>query len=175
MACDIGWRCHHLRRGLEGHFWGCAAEICHENLEPRWFRKTRESCGSHMDSRLLTMFIPNACLSICQKCLQDLLGRNSSAQEAGFLVVIYESSTSKCFSGFWFVAATPVMFHGFGARFRSPAQGRAGAGANPVSSVAALIALRLERWPGLKLTSRFEKVSVQKSQKLEKRSKIQTN
>lgn len=42
VDCDVGWRCHHLRRGLEGRFW---AGICHENLETRWFRKTQKSCG----------------------------------------------------------------------------------------------------------------------------------
>lgn len=99
VDCDIGWRCHHLRRGLEGPFWGYAAGICHENLETRCFRKTQKSCGHGQQ------IVDNV---HTQKILAGSSGSKLFCTGGSFLVVIYESSKSTCFPGFWFVAATPV-------------------------------------------------------------------
>lgn len=130
--------------------WESWNELVQENAKVMW---------THMGSRLLTMFIPNACLNIYQKILAGSFGSQLFCT-GGLLLSgdLWIIKMLQCFPGFWFVAATLVNVHGaFGARFRSPAQGRAGGGANPVSWVAALIALRLERWLGMKWVDKRSK------------------
>ena len=108
VDCDIGWRCHHLRRGLEGRFWGYAAGIFHENLE-QLVQENAKVMWTHMGSRLLTMFIPNACLNIYQKILAGSSGSQLFCT-GGLLLSgdLWIIKMLQCFLGFWFVAATPV-------------------------------------------------------------------
>lgn len=80
--------------------WESWNEVVQENAKVMW---------THMGSRLLTMFIPNACLNIYQKILAGSSGSQLFCT-GGLLLSgdLWIIKMLQRFPGFWFVAATLV-------------------------------------------------------------------